>query len=114
MVYEPEAGDIIWTDFDPSRGREQGGRRPAVVLTSKDFFLMTRFLIVCPITSKVRPFGSSAVLPIGLAIQGEILTNHIRSLDMQDRPFTFSGTRVPLETLTELREKLCALVGVAN
>ena len=23
-AYVPEAGDIIWTDFDPSTGREQG------------------------------------------------------------------------------------------
>jgi hypothetical protein len=28
----PAAGDLIWTDFDPGRGREQAGRRPALVL----------------------------------------------------------------------------------
>ena len=25
-VYMPDAGDLIWTDFDPTRGREQAGR----------------------------------------------------------------------------------------
>lgn len=30
--YEPAAGDLIWTDFDPRTGREQGGRRPALVI----------------------------------------------------------------------------------
>jgi mRNA-degrading endonuclease toxin of MazEF toxin-antitoxin module len=27
--YVPDAGDLIWTDFDPTRGHEQAGRRPA-------------------------------------------------------------------------------------
>ena len=33
MPYAPEAGDLIWTDFDPRVGREQSGRRPALVVS---------------------------------------------------------------------------------
>ena len=40
--YEPEAGDLIWTDFDPHTGREQGGRRPALVLSPAAFWRATR------------------------------------------------------------------------
>jgi len=29
MDYIPEAGDIVWLDFDPQSGHEQAGRRPA-------------------------------------------------------------------------------------
>lgn len=25
----PDAGDLVWTDFDPTRSKEQAGRRPA-------------------------------------------------------------------------------------
>ena len=28
-------GDLVWVDFTPSRGREQGGMRPALVLTCR-------------------------------------------------------------------------------
>ena len=28
-TYLPAPGDLIWTDFDPTRGREPAGRRPA-------------------------------------------------------------------------------------
>lgn len=28
-------GDIIWADLDPTRGHEQGGRRPVVVISSE-------------------------------------------------------------------------------
>jgi hypothetical protein len=31
--YTPERGDAIWLDFDPQAGHEQGGRRPALVLS---------------------------------------------------------------------------------
>jgi mRNA interferase MazF len=30
--YVPEAGDLVWTDFDPRVGREQSGRHPALVV----------------------------------------------------------------------------------
>jgi mRNA interferase MazF len=109
--YEPRAGDIIWTDFDPRTRREQSGRRPAVVVSPPDFFRASRFVIVCPITSRVRPFGSSVVLR-GLPITGEILTSHIRSIDADGRPIRFSGTRVSAEVMSELRAKLAVLLGI--
>src|SRR6201981_1439392 len=79
MPYAPEVGDVIWADFDPRIGREQSGRRPALVVSPAGFCRVTEFAIVCPITSRVRPFGTSVVLPIGLPVSGEILTSHVRS-----------------------------------
>ena len=37
MPYGPEAGDLIWTDFDPRIGRKQGGRRLALVCLTRRF-----------------------------------------------------------------------------
>lgn len=31
--YVPDMGDLIWVDFDPTKGSEQAGHRPAVVLS---------------------------------------------------------------------------------
>lgn len=112
MNYEPEAGDLIWTDFDPRTGREQGGRRPALVLSPVAFWKATGFTIVCPITSKIRPFGTSTVLPDGLAIAGEVLTSHVRSIDTLARPITFAGGSVPVAVLAEVRGKLAAITGM--
>ncbi|TWB49948.1 type II toxin-antitoxin system PemK/MazF family toxin [Nitrospirillum viridazoti] len=110
--YRPEAGDLIWTDFDPRLGREQGGRRPAVVVSPAVFWDASRFAIVCPITSKVRPFGTSVVLPEGLPITGEILTSHVRSIDTLARLIRPMGAAVPSEVLVDLRAKLGALIGL--
>ena len=110
--YVPEAGDLIWTDFDPRVGREQSGRRPALVLSPSEFYRASEFAIVCPITSRLRPFGTSVVLPTGLPVSGEVLTSHVRSIDSLARPIRSAGARVSTATLDEVRSKLAALLGI--
>ena len=110
--YIPEAGDLVWTDFDPRVGREHSGRRPALVVSPSDFCRVTEFAIVCPITSRVRPFGTSVVLPPGLPVSGEILSSHVRSIDTLARPLSYTGATVPAATLDDVRSKLAALIGL--
>jgi mRNA interferase MazF len=110
--YEPDAGDVIWTDFDPRTGREQSGRRPALVISPRDFWRASRFAIVCPITTRVRPFPTSVVMPAGLTIAGEILTSHVRSIDTIARPIAYAGAGVPDAVLEEVRAKLALLMGM--
>jgi len=45
-AYVPGTGDLIWIDFDPTRGREQAGRRPALVVSSASFSRNTGLVIV--------------------------------------------------------------------
>jgi mRNA interferase MazF len=113
-VFAPDEGDLIWTDFDPRTGREQGGRRPALVISPVEFWRASRFAIVCPITSRVRPFGTSVVLPPGLPVAGEILTGHVRSIDAMSRPIISAGCRVPASVLDDVRAKLSALMGLGR
>jgi mRNA interferase MazF len=110
--FEPDAGDLIWTDFEPRTGREQGGRRPALVLSPVSFWRASHFVVVCPITSRVRPFAASVVLPEGLDVAGEILVSHVRSIDAAARPIAFTGTRVGDAVIADVRAKLAALVGL--
>ncbi|HMR34610.1 MAG TPA: type II toxin-antitoxin system PemK/MazF family toxin [Geminicoccaceae bacterium] len=110
----PDAGDLIWTDFDPRTGREQGGRRPALVVSPRAFQEITALLIVCPITSRVRPFPSSVVLPPGLPVQGEILVSHVRSIDSLARPVRPIEASVAPAVLAEVRAKLAALTGITS
>jgi len=111
-AYVPDAGDLIWTDFDPSRGREQAGRRPALVVSPAGFTENTGLAIVCPITSRVRPFPTSVVLPPGLPVAGEIPTSHVRSIDTLAWPIHFAGTAVPPETAQLVRAKLNAVITI--
>ncbi len=110
--YMPEAGDLIWTDFDPRVGREQSGQHPALVISPGEFWRASKFAVVCPITSRVRPFGTSVVLPPGLPVAGEILTSHVRSIDTLARPIAYAGAAVPVAILDEVRRKLAVLIGL--
>lgn len=53
--YEPEVGDLVRTDFESRTGREQSGRRHAVVVSFRALWEACRFLIVCPVTSRIQP-----------------------------------------------------------
>jgi mRNA interferase MazF len=111
-AYVPDTGDLIWTEFDPTRGREQAGRRPALVVSSAEFTENTGLTVVCPITSRVRPFPTSVVLPPGLTVAGEILTSHIRSIDTEARPIRYTGAAVPPEIAQLVRAKLNAFITI--
>lgn len=110
--YVPGAGDLIWTDLDPTQGREQAGRRPALVISSRLFTMNTGFTVVCPITSRVRPFPTSVVLADGLPVAGEVLTSHVRSIDTQARPVRYTGASVTRDVALLVRAKLDAFITI--
>jgi mRNA interferase MazF len=84
------------------------------VLSHRKFFAANGFVIVCPITKRVRPFPFSVLLPTGLQLEGEILTSHVRSIDALSRSVRPTGMTVPAEILEDVRAKLAVLVGIAN
>ena len=108
----PEAGDIVWTDFDAVPGRARKWRRPALVVSPAAFNRASGFAIVCPIAEGVRHFGSNVALPAGLPVAGDILTAHVRSLDSAADPLRHAGAAVPAATLAEVRGKLAVLCGI--
>jgi mRNA interferase MazF len=81
------------------------------VVSPAEFCRAAEFAIACPITFCVRPFGISVVLPPGLPISGEILTSHVRSIDVLARPIYYAGASVSEDVLYNVRRKLVALIG---
>ena len=113
MTYELDAGDLIWVSLDPRVGREQSGRRPALIISPAQFWQVTGLAMICPITSKIRPFPTSVVLPDGLKTKGEILISHVRMIDTAARFVETMEERVPPETLREARRKIGVIAGLA-
>lgn len=104
----PDAGEIIWVDFDPQAGREQAGHRPAVVLTAAAYNLRSGLLICVPLTTRVK--GYPFEVPVAGARNGVALIDHVRSIDWRARGARAKG-RVSEDELEEIRAKLQALVG---
>jgi mRNA interferase MazF len=105
------AGDIVWADFEPVLGTEQGGRRPAIVLTDEAFNARDQRSIVCPITRNVTPWPTKVILPPGLQTHGAILADQIRSMHRQERGFRFIES-APDEVLAHLRAIVSAILGI--
>jgi mRNA interferase MazF len=81
----PSRGDLLWLDFDPQAGREQAGRRPALVLSPLAFNRLTGLALVCPITRTSRGFRFEVSLPAGGPVEGIVLSDHARTLDWRVR-----------------------------
>jgi mRNA interferase MazF len=69
----------------PQAGREQSGRRPALVLSHEDYNRVVGLGVFCPITSKEKGYPFEVKLPDGLDIEGVVLADQIKSLDWKKR-----------------------------
>lgn len=104
----PEKGDLVYLNFSPQSGYEQAGHRPAIVLSPKTFNA-GKFLIACPITSKTKGYPFEVKIPIGLKIQGVILTDQLRSLDWRSRDLKIV-CHAPNETVQECMDKITTFI----
>ncbi len=87
-VYVPDRGDLIWLDFDPQSGHEQKGKRPALVISPKEYNEKVGLGIFCPITSKEKGYPFEVKMN-NKKIQGVILSDQIKSLDWRKRNAQF-------------------------
>ena len=106
----PEAGDIAWVDFDPTKGTEQSGRRPALVVSHLIYHAVSRRAVVCPITGSVRDWPFQVPLPLALKTRGTVLVDQVRTIERGDRMLSIIE-RVPSDVLAEVRGRLAALLG---
>lgn len=102
--YIPERGDIVWLTFDPTRGHEQGGHRPALVITQKMFNARHGLAFVIPISSKVKGYSDEVSFSTD-CIGGAILVAHSRSVDWQARHIEYIA-RIDAPTLLEVQDRL--------
>ena len=105
----PKRGDLVWIDFNPQSGREQAGRRPALVLTPSAYNRKVGLAIVCPVTSHAKDYPFETALPPGLRIHGVVLADHVRSLDWRARRAEFICA-TPAEVVDDVAAKVQALI----
>ncbi|NMR20222.1 type II toxin-antitoxin system PemK/MazF family toxin [Cellulomonas fimi] len=54
---------MAWLDLDPTRGREQAGFRPALVVASRQYVeTVTRLVVVLPVTTTDRGWPNHVLL----------------------------------------------------
>ena len=80
----PARGEVWLADLDPTRGHEQSGRRPVLVI-SEDIFNQgpAGLVIALPLTSTLRPIPSHVRLSPpegGLRNESAVLCEAVRSI----------------------------------
>ena len=108
--WTPDAGDLVWLTFDPQAGREQAGRRPALVLSPAAYNRRSGLAIMCPVTSRIKGYPFEVVMPRDLEVSGAVLADHVKSLDWRVRRAEFAG-KVPASVLREVQARLAPLLG---
>lgn len=77
-------GEIWELYLDPVAGREQGGRRPAVIISGNLLNTYLEVVIVCPLTTSIKNYKGNLILEPdelnGLMKKSEVLTFHVRSV----------------------------------
>jgi mRNA interferase ChpB len=104
-------GDVYLVDLDPTRGHEQRGKRPVLVLTTAAHNKISP-AIVAPITrggdyARYKGF----VVPLsGGQTTGVVLCNQIRALDIASRGGEYRETLSP-EILDDVLARVAAMLG---
>jgi len=77
-------GEIWYADLKPTKGSEQSGFRPLVIISGNLLNAHLKVIIACPLTTKVKNYKGNVVLKPSTTNKldriSEILVFHIRSI----------------------------------
>lgn len=108
-VEAPERGDLAWLAFTPEAGREQAGRRPALILSPRTYNSRIGLALACPITSRIKGYPFEVIIGGVAGLEGAVLADHVRSVDWRARrvdPIARAPEMVVREVLAKLRPLL--------
>ena len=84
VVYIPDRGDIVWFNFSPQIGHEQGGTRSALVISSRNYNERSGMMLACPITSKIKGYPFEVRIK-SKKMEGVVLADQIKNVDWRAR-----------------------------
>ena len=107
-VYVPDAGDVVWLEFDPQAGHEQAGHRPALVMSPSLYNSKAGLMVCCPLSTKIKGYPFEVRTEVG-GQAGVVLSDQVKSLDWKVRKARKRGS-VPETVMLEVRARIKALL----
>jgi mRNA interferase MazF len=108
--YIPDAGDVVWLEFDPQAGREQAGHRPALVLSPAIYNDKVSLAICCPLSKKVKGYPFEVEIEMGKTTN-VVLSDQVKSLDWRERKAKFKSKITPAQ-LNKVRQNIKVLLSI--
>ena len=106
-------GDIYWVELPVTGGREQAGRRPAIVLQDDSYAATSPLVVVVPLTTATSATRFQATLLLtptvanGLSAESVALVFQIRAVDRNTlRGFLGNVTQEQLRAIHGLLDRL--------
>jgi len=111
MVSEKiKQGDIIKLDLNPTKGHEQTGFRPVLVISNASLSRASNMIIICPITNTDRK--SPVHVPLeGSITTGFVMCDQVKAIDIRARDYKFIEA-IDDETLWEVCDIVQGLVDI--
>jgi mRNA interferase MazF len=106
--YIPDRRDIVWLNFNPQTGHEQKGKRPAIVISPKEYNEKVNLGLFCPITSHEKGYPFEVKIK-NKKIDGVVLSDQLKSLDWTKRDIEYI-IQATEEELNGVIEKINVLV----
>ncbi|MBI4354050.1 MAG: type II toxin-antitoxin system PemK/MazF family toxin [Candidatus Omnitrophica bacterium] len=108
-------GDLVWVNLDPTKGSEQAGRRPVLVIQNDVGNAVAPTVIVAPLTTKsfTKPYPINVHVPRGVAglkQDSTVLLSQIRTID-KSRLERKSG-HLPPSYLQQVHHAICISLGL--
>ncbi|WP_287962390.1 type II toxin-antitoxin system PemK/MazF family toxin [Alcanivorax sp.] len=107
--YTPDRNDIIWLDFEPTKGKEIGKYRPALVLSSKQYNKQTGLMICCPISTSIRGTVTEVAVD-NLDKPSVVASSLIQTLSWRDRKADFI-TKAENGVMDQVLVRIIPLIG---
>jgi mRNA interferase MazF len=110
-AYVPDAGDIVWLQFDPQAGHEQAGHRPALVLSPAIYNSKAQLMVCCPLSTKVKNHPFEVQLTMN-GIEGVVLSDQVKSLHWKVCK-AIKKDQAPDAVMREVKAKIRALLAIS-
>jgi len=107
-MYIPERGDIVWLDFEPTKGKEIGKHRPALVYSSKGYNKATSLMICSPISTGIRNTPSEVKVD-NLDNPSVVVSNIVLTVSWKERDVKYES-RVSKEIYDSVLKNLLPLI----
>lgn len=105
-------GDVVWADLDPTKGQEQSGKRPVLILSHDVFNERSGTVIAVALTSQPQKAGFPLTVELEdpwLPKKSWVKVSQVRTLSTQ-RLSTKLG-RVSHEVVNEIVDGLNEIIG---
>lgn len=106
-------GDIIWVDFDPTKGREQAGYRPALVISQTAYNQKRSLALICPITGSTKPLRFRVLLDDRTQTQGDVICEQVKVIDLLARKCKVVE-QLPKDLLRQVLETVSVIIALED